>query len=210
MPTTLGHGTDRYGQVVETVLVRKVKRPSGNGLWAAYRLADDEHGSWLYVPRGSIYRGTDGRTSGVCQVGQGDRRPMGAACVHLAPREGWWFASWGLTQISVDISCPPVFTDHECRYVDLEIDLVGRGREVEIYDEDEYEDARQAGWISAVEGRAARSATEQVTELMRAGREPFGRLGWDRLAAGQRLRLRPLVNEPFGSVTPERDFRHVR
>jgi hypothetical protein len=182
---------------VETTLVRKVKRPVGDGLWAAYRLAEDEYGTWLYVPLGSIYRGTDGRTSGVCQVGQGDRRPMGAACVHLAPHDGWWFASWGLSLISIDISCPPVFADGECSYIDLEIDLTGRGSEVRIWDEDEFEDARRDGWISAAEGDAALSATEEVAAAMRTGREPFGRLGWERLAAAEQLRLRPLVNEPF-------------
>jgi hypothetical protein len=187
---------------VETVLVRKVKRPIGNGLWAAYRLAEDEYGTWLYVPRGSIYRGTDGRTSGVCQVGQGDRRPMGVECVHLAPRDGWWFASWGLGLISIDISGPPVFAAGECSYVDLEIDLTCRARVVEIWDEDEFEDARRDGWISAAEGAAALSATARVAELMRTGREPFGRLGWDRLAAANQLRLRPLVNEPFTESAP--------
>lgn len=197
MATTVGQGSDRYGLVVETVLVRKVKRPVGNGLWAAYRLAEDEFGTWLYVPLGSIYRGTDGRTSGVCQVGQGDRRPMGAACVHLVPRGGWYFASWGLTQISIDISCPPIFADGECSYVDLEIDLTGRDRDVRIWDEDEFEDARRGGWISDVEGEAALSATAEVAELIRTGGEPFDRLGWDRLTAAGKLRLRPLVNEPF-------------
>lgn len=206
MPNTVGVRSDRYGRLVQTVLVRKLKRPIGHGLWAAYRLAEDEFGSWLSVPCGSIYRGTDGRTSGVCQVGQGDHRPMGAACVHLAPRDGWWFASWGLDLISIDISCPPVFAAGECSYVDLEIDLTCRDGAVAVWDEDEFEDALRAGLISAAEADAALTATTQVAELMRAGREPFGRLGWDRLNAARQLRLRPLVNEPFAEpVSHDRD-----
>lgn len=202
IPSTVGEGSDRYGRFVQTILVRKVKRPTGSGLWGAYHLTDDEYGTWLYVPLGSIYRGTDGRTSGVCQVGQGDRRPMGAACVHLAPRGHWWFASWGLTRISIDISCPPALVAGECSYIDLEIDLTGDDRAVEIWDEDEFDEARRAGWISPVEAEFARAATAEVAELVRCGREPFGRLGWDRLAVAQKLRLRPLVNEPFGQSVP--------
>ena len=56
---------------LETVFVRKMKRPVGSGVWSAYVLAHDAYGLWLHSPVGSLYRGEDGRTTERGRTGPG-------------------------------------------------------------------------------------------------------------------------------------------
>jgi hypothetical protein len=200
-----------YGTIIEesamqTVGIRKLKRPRGYGRWQAYVLAEDAHGLWLYSPAGSRYRGSDGHTTAECEVGQGNR-DAGLRVVSLIPCGGWWIATWTGNDpepgrphvtdpwISVDICTPPSVIVGEWTYVDLELDphrsQAGR---VWIDDEDEFEAACRAGLISREEQTQARLGASETAGLLRASKEPFGGAGWDRLHAGIEMRLPPLTD----------------
>lgn len=185
---------------METTVVRKVKRGNGCGRWPAYVLGEDPHGLWLYCPAGTIYRGQVGQTVAECDVGQGNR-DAGLPVVHLVPGAGWWIATWSAdgaaSWISVDICTPPALIDGEWTYIDLELDPHAYpGGLVEIEDEDEFAAACQAGVIPPHEQLAARAAATEVTLLLRAEEEPFGRAGWEKLHEAVRLPLPPLRRLP--------------
>jgi hypothetical protein len=84
----------RQCERVNTVGLRKVKRLAGAGVWRAYELGEDEHGLWLYTPKGSRYRGVDeaGRVVEL-EVGQGNR-DAGCSVVGLIAPNAWWIAVW--------------------------------------------------------------------------------------------------------------------
>jgi len=191
---------------MNTVGLRKVKRPAGVwSVWCAYELGEDEHGRWLYTPRGSRFRGVDetGRV-GELEVGQGNR-DAGCTVVHLVAPNAWWIAVWydragyvpgrgnPLPYIAIDVCTPPVFTAGEWVYEDLELDphRSEDGR-VWIDDEDEFAHACETGLISDAERIAARSAADELQHLLLATAEPFATAGWDWLSYGRGLDLTPL------------------
>jgi hypothetical protein len=132
------------------VFVRKRKRPSGTGTWGAYVIGDDVHGTWLFSPKGSLFRGEKGgKLVGVVEVGQG-QRDAGCDVLHLVPRgSNWWFAAWGNFDdtLTVDICLPMTFDGTTWEYVDLEIDLWANPftGEFGVADEDEFDEACAAG-----------------------------------------------------------------
>ena len=83
--------------------------------------------------------------------------------------------------------------DRTC-YDDLELDpvVLCDGR-VETHDEDEFIEACSAGLITAEESGEARAAADWVEQAQRDRKEPFGRKGWERLEAANRLALRPIT-----------------
>ncbi len=176
----------------KTVVIRKIKRPEGVFRWPAYVTGHDHHGLWLYSPQGTIFRGQVGATIGECEVGQGDREE-GVPVMHLIPRAAWWIAAWHPEYVSVDICKPPTLTCDEWCYTDLEIDLLAfsDGR-VEIEDEDEFAAACEAGQIPPDEEDSARAAARKVERCMRRRKEPFGRLGWEKLNEALSMQLPPL------------------
>jgi predicted RNA-binding protein associated with RNAse of E/G family len=188
---------------VETVLVQKLKRPEGSGLWGAYVLGDDDHGHWLYSPVGCLYRGEAGGVVGYCHVGAMDLHRPGLPTIHLIPHNRWWIATWAIDdeqerrRISVDICTPPVLVDRTWSYVDLELDpLSDAPGQVETEDEDEFVQACAAGLISSVEQLEARNATAEVEATIRAQDEPFGQLGWHKLDQAMAMSLEPLADLP--------------
>jgi len=191
-------------QSVKTVVIRKVKRPEGMGRWPTYVVSEDQHGLWLFSPKGTIYRGQSGANIGECEVGQGDAE-AGLPVMHLIPKEAWWTAVWCRAHdsvISVDICTPPTLIDGEFTYIDLELDPVARsdGR-VDIVDEDEFVAACEAGFISHDEAIKARTAATEVGQSMRSHTEPFGRLGWDKLDEALSLSLPPITELRHVSTT---------
>lgn len=188
---------------MDTVLVQKLKRPEGSGLWGAYVLGDDDHGHWLYSPVGCLYRGEADGVVGYCHVGVMDLQRPGLPTVHLIPHDRWWIATWATDdeqrrrRISVDICTPPVLVDRRWSYVDLELDpLSDAPGQVEIEDEDEFVQACTAGLISRVEELEARQATAEVEAAIRAQHEPFGQLGWNKLDMAIAMALEPLADLP--------------
>lgn len=184
-----------------TVFVRKRKRPSGTGTWSAYVIAEDEHGTWLFSPKGSLFRGEkDGEIVGIVQVAQGDRGE-GRDALHLVPRhEKWWFTAWGNFDdtLTVDICLPMTFDGTTWEYVDLEIDLwaVPSTGDVGVVDEDEFEEACAAGHIPPTDRQPALAATAELRGLIEAKQAPFNEMGFERLAAAGALCLPPLVDLP--------------
>lgn len=190
--------------MVEIAYIRKCKRPVGSGLWAAYELAKDRYGTWLYTPRGSLFRGEDGRSWATCEVSE-DVEGHGQPTVHLLSAERWWSAAWqGDTashRVDVDICTPPRRAGRVWTFDDLELDpfrtLAG---EVGTEDWAEFESQVADGHISAAESVAARAACKVVERDLRSGTEPFGRVGLDYLEHARRLDRAPLVdleNQPY-------------
>ncbi len=183
---------------LESVGLRKVKRPPGwCGRWRAYVLGEDPYGVWLYTPAGSLFRGSDGETTGECEVGQGSR-DAGLPVLSLVPTDGWWVGTWYANSadpwITVDICTPPTLIDGEWTYIDLELDPHRtRDGRVGIADEDEFLDACKAGTISGGEQVAARAAATEMEGLLRDRGEPFGSVGWRWLRQATALPLPPLT-----------------
>lgn len=179
-----------------TVFIKKVKRPEGWGLWRAYVIGDDHHGTWLFTPRGSAYRGEKDGVVHDLEVGQGNRE-AGLDVMHLVPGEGWWIANWchldGADVVAIDISRPPTFADGGWEYIDLEVDLYkdSAGRNL-IADEDEFEDAILAGWINQHEADQARAATSALRSRLVAGDDLLDAEGIFRLRQAQEWHLPPL------------------
>lgn len=189
--------------VLQPVLIEKLKRPQGRGLWAAYETARDTWGRWLFTPRRSLYQGGTGADVACCNVGS--PTGPGVPVIHLVAPGAWWVATFwepGEAEWSVtfDVCTRPAFA-HGCwSYIDLELDVsvVASSGEVRIDDEDEFEAARLAGWITEEEARSVRSAVLDIRTLV----EPesgFIEAGRVRLAEGHARRLDPvrhLVQEP--------------
>jgi hypothetical protein len=183
---------------VESVTVRKLKRPVGSGAWGAYVLGADEYGTWLHTPAGSRYRGNDGEQTLVCEVAQ-DSHGVGRPIVALIPTSGWWIATWypasSARSVTVDVCTPPVITDRVWTYTDLELDpwrdVDGL---VEVDDWAEFRDSCTSGQIRPDEAAAATLAVRQVEEALRQSDEPFGHVGPTRLERALALRLPPVTD----------------
>jgi uncharacterized protein DUF402 len=190
-----------YNGAVDTVLVQKLKRPEGSGLWGAYVLDDDEYGHWLYSPVGCLYRGSRDGAVEYCHVGGPDLTHPGLAVVRLIPYSGWWTAAWarplGRNRISVDVCTPPVRRNHNWSYIDLELDLVSDAPgQVEMWDEDEFVEACSSGWIASSEIAPARNAASKVEAMIRDRRGPFGQIGWRKLDSAISTNLSALADLP--------------
>jgi hypothetical protein len=184
---------------VETALIRKRKLKGDIAEWGAYRLAEDEHGTWLFVPKGTAWNAffADGRTASV-QVGQGDN-PEGCDVMFLVSREPvWWFPQWWSPgafpwTLTVDICEPLSIVDGVAEYLDLEVDLFvlaagGHG----IADFDEFIDAHDADLIADARYTEVIAATAAVERALRARAEPFGEVGRAHFARGVSLGLDPI------------------
>jgi hypothetical protein len=130
--------------------------------------------------------------------GPGELGPGGPGehCVQLAPRDGWWFAYFRYSGfLHVDVSTPPAFGDGEWGFVDLELDPFRRADgTVGTEDEDELVQAHADGLVSDAERAAAEDAARVLENAFVQGTEPFGTVGWDRLAAAVALGLPPLTD----------------
>ncbi len=159
---------------METVAVRKIKRPDGTALWRGYVVANDEFGTWIFTPRNSTIESTkDGKTE--------TKTWPENDVLALMPTDDWYMAVWwtgGEHDITVDISKPPMFINKEWKWIDLETDLIRTVTgDVLVEDEDEFEEACEAGHISADERDAAIKMTESMESNLRHRIEPFGLVG---------------------------------
>lgn len=189
----------------ETVVIRKIKRPKGIHRWPAYVMEEDPFGTWLYSPKGTVFRGQVGSEYAECEVGQGNRAE-GLHVMHLIPNEGWWVARWALDHIGVDICTPPELKAGEWHFIDLELDPLAflNGRIV-VEDEDEFEAACEAGIISEYEAREARKTATEIEGWLHDKTEPFGRVGWDKLEKAVSLSLPPIQVLEHLSIADEPD-----
>ena len=179
-----------------SVLIEKVKRPHGRGIWGAYETASDSWGRWLFTPRGSLFKGETGAHMSYCNVGS--PTGPGVPVIHLIAPDVWWIATfwepgeaeWAVT---FDISTRPTFAAGCWSYIDLELDVLvpPSNGDLVIDDEAEFDAACRAGWIRDDEARFARLAVEQIRTLV----EPesgFVETGLARLAEGHAFGLSPL------------------
>src|SRR5262249_44644195 len=199
--------------------MRKIKRHGGIGRWPAYEFALDQHGRWLFSPKGTVYHGYPvGEAVIEIEVGQGNRSE-GLDVMHLVPHSEWWIASWyelnGVRHVAADICTPAELIGDEWSYEDLELDpyWASDGR-IGVEDEEEFEAACRGGSITIGEAAAARSATSDLVGWLERGTEPFGSFGWGRFDdAGRRClppirTLRPAATAQLGAA-PDRPRRIV-
>lgn len=182
---------------VEIVVLRKIKLHGGVGRWAAHVVASDEHGRWLFSPKGTIYRGgMPGEPVVEIEVGQGTRNE-GLHMLHLVPREPGWIASWyeidGIGRITIDVGAPIEEIDGELAYVDLELDPFWKiGTEPFIDDEDEFAGVVATGTIDEPLAMHARTTADRLLERLCSQDEPFGSVGWDRFRTAVESGLEPI------------------
>lgn len=131
------------------------------------RLGEDQHGSWLWVPAGTVVR-------------RGHEPPLEleTAFVSLVPHDAWWeaefYASHPLWELYVNIGTPCERHASTIRQVDLDLDVVRTNAGViEVLDEDEFADhqLRFAYPPHLVDG--ARRATSEVIDLLTRQAPPF-------------------------------------
>jgi hypothetical protein len=180
-------------------VLRKVKLDGSFGRWPAYEIAKDEHGLWMFSPKGTVYQGhhADGEVV-EWEVGRPPQEPEGMAELWLLPPNDSWAANWyeyrGVRRIAVDVCKPSELIDSEWRFVDLELDPYwGSDGALGIHDEDEFVAACVAGLMSQDQADLARDTADRLLELLRSGVEPFGVHGWDRFEQGQNLGMPPLA-----------------
>jgi hypothetical protein len=185
---------------VQTVRIRKQKRPTGQMIWRAYVFTADQFGTWLYSPEGTLVRGEKDGVIAFNEVGRGNR-DRGAHCIHLVPPGGWWFAIWAddghARSVAIDVCVPPSFDGEGWRFTDLELDLYKSGQgEARVDDEDEFADAVREGLISQSERTAALAAASELGRRLAGYDRLFDGIGWRHLAAAIQLSLPPLRNLP--------------
>lgn len=149
----------------------------GRAHWAfdMRHLGDDEHGTWLWAPVGTVLRrGTDKTV-----------RVQAGFAKLIAPGH-WWSAIWNdggggsdrTIDVYVDIITPAEWDEDTVRMVDLDLDVVRRlDGTVEIHDEDEFDEHRVAfGYPEAVVAMA-RTVTARLAIDVEQRVEPFGAAG---------------------------------
>lgn len=169
-----------------TIVKRKL--PDATGVFGAYRLTDDEFGTWFLTPARSPIRWTN-------LAGKGAAWEFDV--VTLVPHDEWYFALWWnghpTVEIGVDVTAPTVRNGSVWSWVDLEIDVhrYTDGR-VETEDEDEFADSVSKGYISEREQAEALRIQPVVESMLRERTEPFGEAGRRRLSEAVALGLAPL------------------
>ena len=154
---------------MQQVTVQFLKNPDiTHWGFEAFRIGDDEWGTWIGVPKGSK------RWKGESAV-----RPTQEPAVFCAQPGAWWHLHYcgERTDLShfVDIVTPPVWVG-EGRYemIDLDLDVVRRqDGVVEIEDQDEFLVHQvRYGYTQEMIRRAEETTAWVVTQLAE-GREPF-------------------------------------
>jgi len=154
---------------VEVVLRKYDERPHRRT--STRHLGDDEYGTWLGSPRGTIVTYSYGR-----KRSEATRH----AAVRVIPRDAWWCAIFFAEPSTRDVYCDIIVparweSPAEVTLIDLDLDLVRYrpdGR-VELDDEDEFrENIGVYGYPSEVVAAATAAAEELRTALL-ANVEPF-------------------------------------
>jgi protein associated with RNAse G/E len=135
--------------------------------WPIALLGTDRYGTWLGSQRGNTVGQPDGRM----EVQQHD-------AVWLIPDAAWWLAAFWFTtatDLTIDISTPPVLEDETWSFLDLELDLFrtpdGRAG---IVDQDEFDSLAASGLISDHAIATAEATAHSLLPLVQHRSEPFG------------------------------------
>ena len=179
---------------MERAVIRKIKRAGYSVAAGAYVLDEDEFGTWLFSPAGTMVRFVDGDEEVL--------RPW-PNFLGLAQSREWWFAGWWIREsgptLGTDACTPPTLVDGQWYWTDLELDVVrDDAGNVWVEDEDEFEDAIAAGQIPADEQRAAIAVTAELERRLREHIAPFDlETGWRRHDAAIAMDLAPLEVPPI-------------
>ena len=143
-------------------------------------LGEDEHGVWLWAPRGTM-------------LTRGDEpaRRAETSFVKLIRPDGWWSAVWNERsryEVYVDIATPATWEGDRVAMIDLDLDVVRMADDgsVVVLDEDEFVAHAAAMDYPPRLIDAARTAAAAVHLALEAATEPFGEAGrsWLRRGAG--------------------------
>lgn len=160
----------------ENVRVRFSKWGGGDH-WAfdMQRLAEDEHGTWLWAPEGTELRRGPERTVRV-----------GAGFIKLIAPGQWWTAIWNdggggsdrTIDVYVDIITPAEWDGDTVRMVDFDLDVMRRtDGTVAIADEDEFDEHKLALDYPDHVIAMARTTAARIAVEVEARVEPFGAAG---------------------------------
>jgi len=136
--------------------------------FTAIELGRDHHGTWLWMPEGTV-------------VTKPDTSFRARAGLQLFPPGKWWSAFFVPTGPTgdrwwyTDVILPAIWDEDRVSFVDLDLDVeqIGSGP-VTVLDQDEFEANRVAmRYPPRISQRALATAAE-MTEWMLSGREPFG------------------------------------
>jgi hypothetical protein len=184
---------------VETVVIRKIKRPGTVLTWSAYFLDEDSHGLWLFTPTGSPVHNNSGEKVWHGSMGLG----VEPGFLWLMPRDEWWFGAWWTRpdrqQIAIDACTPAALVNGIWTWTDLELDVCRDDvtGETWIEDEDEFDEAVAGGYIPSDEQAEAGAVTAEMERRLRERVAPFDDEGWDRYRAACALHLAAL-DAPVG------------
>jgi len=78
--------------VTEVTFIRKLKRPDGSAVWPAYHMGEDRFGTWLFTPKGSLYRGERARGGHGAATGASAAPPVATCPVAARVRRPGWSA----------------------------------------------------------------------------------------------------------------------
>ncbi|WP_433829007.1 DUF402 domain-containing protein [Actinoplanes sp. CA-015351] len=160
-----GPGSERVELVLRKYDGRPHRRVTGR------LLGDDEHGTWIGTPRGTIVR-----------YSYGWRRfeRTREDSVRLLPRDAWWMAMFsaapGRSEIYCDVITPPERTGPaQFTVIDLDLDVIRLRRDgrVVIDDEDEFEQNRVRFGYPADVVAGATAAAETLRSALSTDTEPF-------------------------------------
>ena len=164
--------------------LHKIKRPGGIFSFDVEPLAHDEFGVWLHAPVGSAWEAPH------------DAGVLAFDVVLLLSPVRYWVAWWvddpADRRLEIDVCLRPQRVHGGWSYVDLELDPVRHESGiVEIEDRDEFDLARQSGWIAARDAEVAEATAITMQAALREREEPLGDEGWRRLDALRRRGTQP-------------------
>ena len=158
----------------------------------AYVLDEDQFGTWLWTPAGSVARYFNGDDVLLQEWPN---------FLSLAQSAEWFWAGWWIRPdgptVSTDACTPPRLVDGTWFWTDLELDIVrDHTGAVWVEDEDEFDEGIAAGHIAPELEQAARAVTIELERRLRERVSPFDDIGWRRHDAALALGLPPL-EEPL-------------
>lgn len=166
--------------------VTKIKIAGPESNWPAYRLGTDAHGTWLFVPAGTVRHTEDGEVS--------DTAPMDG--VQLIPADETWVGSWSADgSIMVEVTTSVELGPTSVRYEVLGLEAWATDDDHELIDV-EYEVARAAGLIRDEQDGPARATAERLARRLAQRVEPFGGKGWEWLGRVRRNELHVITYDP--------------
>lgn len=132
-------------------------------------LGEDDHGTWLWVPGGTV----------VSDLRQDSTTLLPCDFLTLVPPDTWWTATymfgWNDIELYVDLATPANWSPFGLTLVDMDLDVVRKtdGR-VELWDEDEFlEHQVDMGYPADVVETVSETAA-QLLDLVSARDDPFG------------------------------------